>query len=64
MGSYQKHQFAKNEPPCYNDRRNQSLGAAMIIRPITETAYIQMSSYSNAENYQEDALWPKKSPMM
>jgi hypothetical protein len=64
MGSDQKHQFAKNEPPCYNDQRNQSLGAAVIICLITKTAYMQILSYSCPENYREDVLWPKKSPMM
>jgi len=59
--SYQEYQFAKNEPPCYNHGRNQSSVAEMIIRPITETADVQMLSSSSPGNYQEDLLWPKKS---
>jgi hypothetical protein len=41
VDSYQEYRFAKNEPTCYNHGRNQSSVAEMIIRPITETAYVQ-----------------------
>jgi hypothetical protein len=63
VDSYQKYQFAKNEPPCYNHGRNQSTVAEMIIRPIIETAHVQTLLGSSPENYQEDVLWPKKSPI-
>jgi hypothetical protein len=64
VGYQHKQQLAKNEPPCYNDERNQLSGAAMIVCPITEIACMQILSCSCPANYQEDALWPKKSPVM
>ena len=56
LGCYQKYLFTNDELSCYNDQGNQSSGAAMIICPITETAYMQMLSCSCPENCQEDAL--------
>jgi len=51
--------IGENGLVCYNHRHNQSLFTEMIIQPIAETAYTQMSSASPI-SYQGATICLKK----